>query len=184
MIVYMDWEKTSFPKGGKNDDIVYCYSSYRPFCVGRRYIEVPFMKQNAKIISMQSLTLEIWKQLPFGFKKDLSFYAVQYKRQYPKLRGKHLNSYGVFLKIIHQIEKRFQYSQMENTGFSLFIRLFGNLSVYDYIRLGYLLRVKRNKKLKHPILQPTIDYTFFPYNKTDKSPLNYFVFNSVRIMDG
>lgn len=153
VIVYMDWEKTRFPKGGEADDIIYCYSSYRPFCYARRYIRIPFMPQNAKIISVEKLTLQIWQELPLRFKQDLKAYAETYKNQYPKLRGKHFNSFGVFLKILHQIEKKFHFSEMENSDYYLFLNLFGHLSVIDYIRLGYLPKVKKGFKLNYRILK-------------------------------
>lgn len=153
MIVYMDWEKTKYPKGGKEDDIIYCYSSYMPFCYARPYIKIPFMKQNAKIISMEKLILQIWQRIPLRFKQDLKGYANYYKSQYPKLRGKHLNSYGVFLKIIHKIEKVFHFSEMENTGPELYFSLFGNLSVIDFIRSGYLPKVKYGHKLNYRIFK-------------------------------
>ncbi len=71
MRVFMDWEKTKYPKGGKQDGIVYCYYSYGNACVGRKYYKVPLMKQNSNIISIEKITLEIWKALPIRFKHDL-----------------------------------------------------------------------------------------------------------------
>ncbi len=71
MRVIMDWEKTKYPKGGEKDGIVYCYHSYGNACVGRKYYKVLLMKQNSNIISIEKITLEIWKALPIRFKHDL-----------------------------------------------------------------------------------------------------------------
>ncbi len=158
MRVIMDWEKTKYPKGGKSDGIVYCYHSYGNACVGRNYIPVPFMKQNAKIISMEKLTLEIWKILPQRFKNDLKIYAMKYKTQEPKLRRKHLNCYGIFLKIMHKIEKHYQFSQMKNTGYDLYIKLFGTFSVADFINLNYLSKVKKYRQLTTRIIPITYQF--------------------------
>ncbi len=148
MRVIMDWEKTKYPKGGKKDGIVYCYHFYGNTCVGRNYISVPFMEQNAKIISMEKITLEIWKILPQRFKNDLKAYAMKFKTQEPKIRRKFLNSYGIFLKIMHKIEKQYHFSQMDNAGYDLYMKLFGLFSVYDYIKKGYLIPVKNDYKLR------------------------------------
>lgn len=185
MIVYMDWEKTKYPKGGKTDDIIYCYSSYMPFCFARRYIKIPFMPQNAKIISMEKLTLEIWHELTQRFKQDLKNYADLYKAQYPKLRGKHLNSYGVFLKIIHKIEKNFHFSEMVNTGFALFLSLFGHLSVTDFIRMGYLVKVKFGFKLNYQIIKHKNDFIpFLKLNNQMGTQLFKYYKKIEEIMDG
>ncbi len=158
MRVFMDWEKTKFPKGGKQDGIVYCYYSYGNICVGRNYTPVPFMKQNANIISIEKITLEIWKILPQRFKNDLKIYAMKFKNQYPKLRRKHLNCYGIFLKIMHMIEKYYQFSQMINPGYDLYLYLFGSFSVADFITMNYLPKIKQYHQLTAKLIQISSEY--------------------------
>ncbi len=158
MRVIMDWEKTKYPKGGKQDGIVYCYSSYGNACVGRNYVPVPFMKQNANIISMEKLTLSIWKILPQRFKNDLKIYAMKYKTQDPKLRRKFLNCYGIFLKIMHKIEKDYQFSKIKNSGYDLYQKIFGSLSVADFINMNYLPKIKKYHHLTARLIQITYEY--------------------------
>ncbi len=159
MRVIMDWENTKYPKGGKLDGIVYCYHSYGNTCVGRNYIPVPFMEQNAKIISMEKITLEIWKILPQRFKNDLKIYAMKYKNQEPKTRRKHLNCYGIFLKIMHKIEKYYQFSHIKNTGYDLYVKLFGLFSVADFINMKYLIKIKKYHQLTTRIIQITYQFS-------------------------
>ncbi len=158
MRVFMDWKKTKYPKGGKQDGIVYCYYSYGNICVGRNYAPVPFMKQNANIISIEKITLEIWKILPQRFKNNLKIYAMKYKTLNPKLRRKHLNCYGIFLKIMHKIEKYYQFSQMKNPGYNLYLKIFGTFSVADFIKMNYLPKIKKYSQLKATLLNLKTNY--------------------------
>ncbi len=152
MKVFFENGQSSFPKGGKKDGIIFCYFRQRDLCLGRKYIPIPTLPQNTKIISMEKMTLAIWHSLPLRFKHDLSVYAKQYKTEYPDLRRKHLNSYGIFLKIIHKIEKYYLISKQEDTSYNMYALLFGHLSVADFIKIGYLLPVKNGYKLTARII--------------------------------
>ncbi len=160
MRVIMDWGKTKYPKGGQKDGIVYCYLSCGKACVGRKYYHVPLMKQNSNIISIEKITLEIWKTLPIRIKHDLKIYSQKFKKKYDKIRRKFLNSYGIFLKIIHKIEKQFRISQKIEFSMESFFQFFSIYSVYDYIKAGYLLPVPDAFKLNNKIIslsQPLYD---------------------------
>ncbi len=167
MKVFFEQGQTSFPKGGKKEGIVFCYYRQKDLCMGRKYSSVPFLPQNAKIISLEKLTLNIWHNLPLRFKHDLCTYAQQYKTEYPDLRRKHLNSYSIFLKIIHKIDRQCLFSQKENASYNLYVLLFGHLSVADFIYAGFLLPVRKGYKLTARIIPivksyPQIEQNLFP----------------------
>ncbi len=152
MKVFFKDGSNRYPKGGKKDGIIFCYYRQRDLCVGRKYITIPLLPQNAKIITLEKVTLDIWHKLPLRFKHDLVVYTKQYKVQYPDLRRKHLNSYGIFLKIIHRIDKDYQLSQRDDASFELYVQMFGLYSTADFIKAGYLLPVKDGSKLTARII--------------------------------
>ncbi len=162
MKVFFEEGQCSFPKGGKKDGIIFCYFRQRDICLGRRYISIPLLPQNTKIISMGKITLSIWQNLPLCFKHDLSVYARLYKAEYPDLRRKHLNSYGIFLKIIHKIDRFYQFSKLEDTSYSMYALLYGHLSVADFIRIGYLPQVRKGYILTARILSVETIFPLIP----------------------
>ncbi len=162
MKVYFEKNQTSYPKGGKKEGIIFCYFRHSDLCLGRKYIPIPFLPQNLKIISMEKLTLQIWHNLPLRFKHDLSSYARQYKLEYPDLRRKHLNSYGIFLKVIHKLDKQYLFSKRDDASYNLYVLLFGHLSVADFIKSGVLLPIHKGYKLTARIIFQTKASPYIP----------------------
>ncbi len=160
MKVYFENDSHSFPKGGKKDGIVFCYYRQKDLCTARKYIPIPALPQNTNIINLEKITLSIWHNLPLRFKNNLSSYAKQYKTEYPDLRRKYLNSYGIFLKIIHKIDRYYSFSKQVDPSYSMYALLFGHLSVADFIKWGFLLPVKNSYKFNDRIILqvPSIDF--------------------------
>ena len=152
MRVYFGSGKQVYPKGGRDDGITYCYFNDGAICIGRRYFKVPMREQNHRLIKMEKIVLAIWIGLAERFKKDLRIYARKYCSEYPKLRGKHVNSYGIFLKIMHRIEEDYAFSEISGDSLNKYIKLFGDYSVADFIQLGYLPAVKEGYRLRNRII--------------------------------
>jgi hypothetical protein len=152
MRVYFGNGKQVYPKGGREDGITYCYFNEGHVCIGRRYYQVPLREQNHRIIKMEKIILSIWRGLCERFKRDLVKYARKYHEEYPKLRGHHINSYGIFLKIMYKIERDFNFSEISGDDLSKYIKLFGDYSVHDFIQLGYLDKVRESYRLRNRII--------------------------------
>ncbi len=181
MKVYFKPNNTTFPKGGKKDGIIYCYSFHGKRCIGRNYFEVKPLKQQDNIISMQQLTLTVWKRLPISFKKDLSLYTQNYKKIAPALRAKHISVYSIFLKISHHFNKSSQINHEIMTPNSL-LQSLNYLSVYTCIQLNILPDIPQSYKL-NKMIDPVLAKT--PFNKKEIlhnynhiNPLNSYAYIS------
>jgi len=151
MKVYFGPGKQVYPKGGRKDGITYCYHNEGAVCIGRNYFKVPMRAQNYRIIAMEKIVLAIWRGLKESFRKDLSIYARRYCNEYRTLRGKHINSYGIFLKIMYKIEQDYCFSEISGESLSKYLKLFGDYSVWDYVKLGYLPMIKKAYQLRNRI---------------------------------
>ncbi len=162
MRVFFKPGSTLYPKGGKRDDVVYCYHNEGKICFTRKYYNVPEMPQNRKIKELQSVTLQIWKLLPLRFKTELSLYAKQYKKEYPHIRRKFLSNYSIFLKITHKLDQLMQSTQNKSLTPEDFFKYFASFSLADFIRVKFLPKVKDFFKLNAQLL---IEYitNFFEY---------------------
>lgn len=138
---------TVFPKGGRQDGVTYCYQYDGRLCFARNYYEVPMRAQNYHIISVSRLAKQLWDSLAIGFKNQLKRYTLSYVQEYPSFRGKFISSYAIFMKIIHKIEAQFQISKIPNFDFQNWLKLFGSLSIADFIKLGWLKKIKNLYKL-------------------------------------
>ncbi len=158
MRVFFKPGSTLYPKGGKRDDVVYCYHNDGMFCFTRKYYIVPEMPQHVKIKSMQNISLQIWNSLPLRFKNDIKQYADQYKGEYPHIRRKFISSYSIFLKIIHKIDSLYHISDKKSFTPDDYLKNFGSFSIADYIRMNFLPKVKNFNCLNAVILSVIIDY--------------------------
>ncbi len=160
MRVFFKPGSTLYPKGGKRDDVVYCYFNDGTICYTRNYYPVHEMPQNRKIKELQSVTLQIWKLLPLRFKTELSLYAKQFKKEYPHLRRKFLGNYSIFLKITHKLDQLMQNSQNKSLTADDFFNYFVSFSLADYIRVKFLPKVSNFYKLNAQLLIEYISYFF------------------------
>ncbi len=162
MRVFFKPGSTLYPKGGKRDDVVYCYHNEGTICYTRNYYNVPEMPQNRKIKELQSVTLQIWNVLPLRFKTELALYAKQYIKEYPHIRRKFLSNYSIFLKITHKLDQLMQSTQNKSLTIEDFYKFFVSLSLADYIRVKFLPKIINFYKLNAQILIEKIHY-FFEY---------------------
>ena len=162
MRVFFKPGSTLYPKGGKRDDVVYCYHNEGTICYTRNYYPVPEMPQNLKIKELQSITLQIWNVLPLRFKTELSLYAKQYKKEYPHIRRKFLSNYSIFLKITHKLDQLMQSTQNKSLSPEDFFKYFVSFSLADYIRVKFLPKIINFYKLNAQLLIEYITY-FFDY---------------------
>ncbi len=173
MRVFFKPGSTLYPKGGKRDDVVYCYHNDGAICFTRNYYPVPEMPQNRKIKELQSVTLQIWEVLPLRFKTELSLYAKQYKKEYPHIRRKFLSNYSIFLKISHKLDQLMQSTQNKSLTAEDFFKYFFSFSLADYIRVKFLPKVINFYKLNAKLLIEYVTY-FFEYKAIltkDYSPI-------------
>ncbi len=179
MRVFFKPGSTLYPKGGKRDDVVYCYHNEGTICFTRNYYTVPEMPQNRMIKELQSITLQIWKVLPLRFKTELSLYAKQYKKEYPHFRRKFISNYSIFLKITHKLDQLMQSSQNKTLSVEDFFKFFVSFSLADYIRIKFLPKVSNFYKLNAQLLIEFISFFFeyktiltqnYPQNKQFSSP--------------
>ena len=144
---------TVFPKGGRQDGVTYCYQYNGRLCFARNYYEVPMRAQNFQVISLSKIAQQIWTVLPRRFKNNLKSYTSEFIKKEPSFRCKFISSYAVFMKIIHKINKQFSSFAKEQSPVNFFMALFGHMSLYDFIKSGYLMMVNNARKLNSRILK-------------------------------
>jgi len=148
MKVNMKDKQHDFPK--KIGDMNLAWYQQGRICVSRKQTPRTLQKQNMSIIQINQMTKALWQTLHPHFKKDLAFYALQYKKDYPGLRKRGISSYAVFLMIVNALIKRFSIAYENQKKCMIIIEtLLSTLSVRRSVQLRLLKPVKACYKLIH-----------------------------------
>jgi len=146
--VNMKDKQHDFPK--KIGDMNLAWYQQGRICVSRKQTPRTLQKQNMSIIQINQMTKALWQTLHPHFKKDLAFYALQYKKDYPGLRKRGISSYAVFLMIVNALIKRFSIAYENQKKCMIIIEtLLSTLSVRRSVQLRLLKPVKACYKLIH-----------------------------------
>jgi len=148
MKVIMKDKQHDFPK--KIGDLNLAWYQQGRICVSRKKNPRSLQKQNMSIIQINQITKALWESLHPHFKKDLAFYALQYKKDYPGLRKRGISSYAVFLIIVHALIKRFSIAyENQDDCLAILQKLISPLSVKKAVEIRLLKPVMGYYQLNH-----------------------------------
>jgi hypothetical protein len=129
-------------RSGHVKGMKYCYMYFEKYGVSyaRRYKVPKYTETNAIAGNKMRATVDLWHQVPEGFKDDLKKYVREYNKKHLEEMTSGLSGYNIFVKVVFP-------RALEINSLEELVETFGN-TVLEWIERNYLRRVRYYQSLK------------------------------------
>ncbi|HOD54555.1 MAG TPA: hypothetical protein PKJ08_08525 [Candidatus Cloacimonadota bacterium] len=140
MKIHFSEKKTDYPK--KCGDLQLAWYNHGQICISRKKQQPKIQKQNIHIKTMNRICKNVWSNLLPAQKRDMSLYAVLFKKTWPGLRKRGISSYSVLLMIVFHLIHRYQFNTGNQEACSLqLLHWISRHSLYQMIQIKILKKV-------------------------------------------
>ncbi|MBP7564328.1 MAG: hypothetical protein KA886_11130 [Candidatus Cloacimonetes bacterium] len=140
MKIHFSEKKTDYPK--KCGDFQLAWYNQGQICISRKKQHPKIQKQNIHIKIMNRICKNVWFNLMPAQKREMSLYAVLFKKTWPGLRKRGISSYSVLLMIVYRLIHRYQFNtENQEACSSLLLQWISRHSLYQMIQIKILKKV-------------------------------------------